>query len=95
MSDLRSENTMLEPRYEKTEIAQCVGCIALIIYGGAYDVSLVSFSCGVTWTGALVQPLVTQGNEQLIEVMMMPPNGIRDLPIQEALHYQEAECIQY
>ena len=54
MSDLRSENTMLEPRYEKTEIAECVGCIALIIYGGAYDVSLVSFSCGVTWTGALV-----------------------------------------
>jgi hypothetical protein len=44
---------MVEPKFERTEIAQCAGCAVLMLYGGAYDLSLVSFPCGATWAGVL------------------------------------------
>lgn len=44
---------MFEPKFEKTEKAACVGCVALMLYGGSMDVSLVSFACGATPTGVL------------------------------------------
>lgn len=50
----RTESQMQEPKFERTEIAQCAGCVAMMLMGGAYDFSLVSFPCGATWTGVLV-----------------------------------------
>jgi len=45
---------MLEPKFERTEAAQCAGCILLMLYGGLYDVSMVSSPCGTTSTGLLI-----------------------------------------
>jgi hypothetical protein len=44
---------MLEPKFERTEIAACAGCVALMLYGGSLDVSLVTMACGATAAGLL------------------------------------------
>ena len=44
---------VFEPRIERTEIANCIGCVPLALVGGSFNVALVSYGCGVTPTGIL------------------------------------------
>ncbi len=45
---------MEEPKFEQSEIAGCLACIALMLFGGFLNISLVSFPCGGTLNGLAV-----------------------------------------